>query len=309
MKNANKRILSQAGLLLTAFIWGGGFIVVKSSLDSFSPLWLLAARFAVAALAAPLLFYRRIRHIDKTVLKTGAVSGALIYLGFVLQTVGVRYTTASKNALLTSVYVVLVPFVYWLMIRKRPKPLQIVSALLCFCGIFLLLYNGDFGQFNGGDLLTLACGAVFAVQISYLGLHSKKMDSFALTMVQIWACAAASIICALIFEPGTFPSVIHADMVLSVFYLGFLSTLLAYFIQTAAQKYTHPSGASLILSLECAIGAVLSVLIFRDAFTPMMWAGGALTFGAVVMAQLKNSDAGGEFALPQPAAREVRDDA
>ena len=309
MKNANRKILSQAGMLLTALIWGGGFIVVKNSLDSFSLLWLLAARFSVAALAAPQLFYRRIRHIDKAVLKTGVVSGLLIYLGFVFQTLGVQYTTASKNALLTSVYVVLVPFVYWLMIRKRPKPLQIISALLCFCGIFLLLYKKDFGQFNIGDLLTLVCGAVFAVQISYLGLHSKKMDSFALTMVQIWACAAASVICALVFEPDQFPVVIKADMLLSVMYLSFLSTLLAYFIQTAAQKYTHPSIASLILSLECAIGAILSVLIFRDAFTPMMWAGGALTFGAVIMAQWKNKDPGGEFALPQPREREVRDDA
>ena len=309
MKNANRKILSQAGMLLTAFIWGGGFIVVKNSLDSFSPLWLLAARFSVAAVAAPLLFFRRVRHIDKTVLKTGAVSGLLIYLGFVFQTVGVQYTTASKNALLTSVYVVLVPFVYWLMIRKKPNPLQIVSALLCFCGIFLLMYKKDFGQLNGGDLLTLVCGAIFAVQISYLGLHSKKMDSFALTMVQIWACAAASVICALIFEPRQFPAAISADMLLSVAYLSLLSTLLAYFIQTAAQKYTHPSVASLILSLECAIGAILSVLIFRDAFTPLMWTGGALTFGAVIMAQWKTSDPGGEFAAAKPAAREVRDDA
>jgi len=309
MKYTNKKILSQAGLLLVALIWGGGFIVVKNSLADFSPLWLLAARFIVAAVAAPILFHRRIRHIDKAVLKTGAVSGLLIYAGFVLQTVGVQYTTASKNALLTSVYVVLVPFVYWLMVRKRPNTLQIVSALICFCGIFLLLYNGDFGQFNGGDLLTLACGAVFAVQISYLGLHSKKMDSFALTMVQIAVCAGASVVCAAIFEPGKMPERIHPDMLLSVAYLGLLSTLLAYFVQTAAQKYTHPSGASLILSLECAIGAVLSVLVFRDEFTPLMWAGGALTFGAVIMAQLKNTDAGSEFASPRPAKREVCDDA
>lgn len=291
MKNKNKTLLSELSLLGVAFIWGGGFIVVKNSLDSISPLWLMAARFVVAALAISALFFRKFKYIARGSLFAGMICGVMIYAAFVFQTIGVQHTTASKNALLTTSYVVLVPFIFWIMIKKKPSPTQIIAAVLCFAGIIMLLSNNIFvAQHNReelfGDSLTLICGLLFGVHISLLGIYSNKYDAIVLTIVQMITCAVISLGAALMFEDV--PRQMSGPTIGAILYLGLLSTCLAYLVQTVAQKHTTPSHASLIMSLECVIGSALSVIIFKDVFTPLMWAGSAVTFSSVVLSQRSN---------------------
>jgi len=284
MKSKNKTLLSEFSLFAVAFIWGGGFVVVKQSLDSITPLWLLTARFFVGAAAIVLIFFKKLKLINRRSLLAGIVSGILIYGGFLFQTIAVLYTTASKNALLTASYVVLVPFVYWIMAGKRPAFLQVAAALLCFAGIAMLMYTGTFGGFNKGDLLTLLCGLLFAVQISFLGIYAQKHDTIVLTIVQLATCTVISFAASLLFDRNI-PKTLPLDTTVSVLYLGLLSTALAYLVQTVAQKYTPPANASLILCLECVIGCVLSVILLNERFTPLMWAGSALTVISVLLSQ------------------------
>ena len=291
MKNKNKTVLSELSLLGIAFILGAAFIFVKSSLDSITPLWLMAARFIVAALAISIFFFKKLKLINRGTLLAGVVCGVLIYVAFAFQTIGIQYTTASKNALLTTAYVVLVPFIFWILIRIKPKPTQIIAAVLCFAGITMLMSNNIFGATNGkdelfGDFLTLICGLFFGVHISLLGIYSKKHDAIALTIVQMITCAFISLVAALLFEDV--PRHMSGQTIGAILYLGLLSTCLAYLVQTVAQKYTTPSHASLIMSLECVIGSILSVIIFKDVFTPLMWAGSAVTFASVVLSQRSN---------------------
>lgn len=283
MKFKNKTIISEMSLFMVALIWGAAFIVVKNSLEYISPLWLMAARFFVAAVIISAVFYKKLTLINRSSLIAGAISGLFIYLAFAFQTIGIQYTTASKNALLTSAYVVLVPFIFWVMIKTKPKATQIAAAFSCFAGIAMLMYDGSFGNVNIGDILTLICGFLFAVQISLLGIYSKKHDTIVLTIVQMTVCAVISLAAALLFEDA--PKHMNMQTAGSILYLGILSTCVAYLVQTVAQKYTTPSHASLIMSLECVIGCILSVIIFKDNFTPLMWVGSALTFGSVILSQ------------------------
>ncbi len=287
MKLKNKIYLSELALLSVAFIWGGGFIVVKNSLEALSPLWLMALRFILAAVFLAVIFYKKLKLIDKGSIIAGAVCGIFIYLAFVLQTVGIKYTTASKNALLTATYVVFTPFIFWFFGKKKPKATQIAAAFLCFAGIALLMFDGSFGSVNKGDLLTIMCGLVFAIHISLLGIYSKKHDPIVLTIIQMAACAIIGLAMAVAFDSP--PEKINGQTWMSIVYLGVLSTSFAYLVQTVAQKYTPPSHTSLIMSLECVIGSVLSIIIFKDVFTPLMWAGGALTFGSILLSQYTNS--------------------
>ncbi|NLP47983.1 MAG: DMT family transporter [Clostridiales bacterium] len=290
MKHKNKVLLSQLALLMVAFIWGGGFIVVKNSLETISPLWLMAIRFQIAALSVSLIFYKKIKLINKEILKAGIICGIFIYVAFVFQTVGIAHTTASKNALLTASYVVLTPFTFWLLIKKRPRSYQVFAALLCFAGIFLLIYKGSFEKINYGDFLTLICGLLFAFHISLLGIYSARFDTIALTIVQMGVCALIATLGALVFDD--LPEKLSGATIASVLYLGLLSTSFAYLVQTVAQKHTPPSHISLIMSLESAIGAILSVIIFKDSFTPLMWLGSILTFASVIISQYSHGKRG-----------------
>lgn len=286
MKQKNRAVAADFGLFFTALIWGASFVVVKQSIASISPLWLLAARFTIAALAMLIVFFPRLKKLKFKTFLSGALAGVFVYFGFLSQTVAVQHTTASKNAVLTASYAVFVPFVYWIIKRQRPKLSHIISALLCFAGVALLMYQKDSGFFslNKGDLYTLLCGLFFAIQIAYLGIASKKHDTVLLAVIQMVTCCVISVAAAFAFDmfPTQMPS---GEMWVSIAYLGLLSTFAAYLIQTTSQKYSPPSHVSIILSLECLFGCVLSVIAFKETFTPLMWLGAALTFAAVIVSE------------------------
>ena len=284
MKQKNKVLLSELSLLLVALLWGGGFIVVKNSLNSISPHWLLAVRFGLAALLMLLCFGKHLKKANLRTVLSGITAGGLVYLGFLAQTVGAQHTTAGKNAILTAAYVVFVPFVYWLLKRKKPSGVQVLSAFLCFAGVALLLYKKDMNlsDINKGDLYTLLCGLFFAMHIAFVGVAAKKHDALALATLQMLSCAAIALTVA--FTGGSpMPKTMSMETGLSMLYLGVLSTFFAYLMQTIAQKYAQPTHVSILLSLECLFGCVFSVIIYTDVFTPLMWLGTALAFTAVVV--------------------------
>ena len=110
---------SVIGLLGTAVIWGFAFVVVKNSLDLIPPTYMLAFRFTIAAVVLAAVFCRRLKKLDKIIWQEGAVLGMFLFLSYLVQTIGCQYTTAGKNAFLTAVYVVFVPFLYWIFSKKK----------------------------------------------------------------------------------------------------------------------------------------------------------------------------------------------
>ncbi|MDD4413610.1 MAG: DMT family transporter, partial [Oscillospiraceae bacterium] len=145
MKNQNYMShKASAGLLLTALIWGFAFIVVKSSLDKIGAFYMLAFRFSIATLGLSVIFFKRLKFINRSMLKNGFVLGLLLFIGYALQTIGCKYTTAGKNAFLTAVYVVLVPFLHRLINDQKTKRINIIASLIALLGIGLISLRRDF---------------------------------------------------------------------------------------------------------------------------------------------------------------------
>jgi len=105
-----KSLLADISLFIVAIFWGGGFIAVKDALSSLTPFYIMAMRFGISVIIMLLIFRKKIKLITKNVLKVGVLIGLLLFLGFAAQTVGMKYTTAGKNAFLTGTNVVIVPF-------------------------------------------------------------------------------------------------------------------------------------------------------------------------------------------------------
>ena len=124
--------------LVTAVIWGGAFVVLKDNLNTFQPMTLLAIRFALSAAILSLLFSRRVSRMGRADLKAGFIVGFFLFLGFIAQTYGLVYTTAGKNAFLTTTYVVVVPFMGWALTRRFPGFHAFLSAGLCIAGVAFL---------------------------------------------------------------------------------------------------------------------------------------------------------------------------
>lgn len=277
-------IFADIGLLLVAIIWGGGFIAVKDSLNVITPFYQMAIRFGLSTVLMYIVFYSRVKKINKTQLKNGTIIGVFLFLGFAFQTVGINYTSAGKSAFLTAVYVVLVPFLQWLLLKKKPDNYSLVGAIICLLGISFLTLQGGF-SIGYGDTLTLICAFAFAGQIIAIGKYVESDDPLILTIVQLGVAAILSFIVAIFFEP--LPLNLNLRAVGSIIYLAVFSTTLAFLIQNIAQKYTSSTHAAIILSLESFFGAIFSIMFFKEIFNVMMVLGCGLIFVAIITTETK----------------------
>ena len=215
------------------------------------------------------------------------IIGLLLFAGFVAQTIGMKYTTPGKNAFLTGLNVVMVPFFYWALIKKFPGWQTIVAALLSFVGIGLLtLQNGSIVM-NFGDLMTILCAVFFAIQIIAIGHYAKNMDTMVLATLQMLVAAVLSVISAVLFEPSMPLSNINRGNIYSIGYLVVFSTMIAFLIQNTAQKYTLSTHAAIILCMESVFGSIFSVIFLKEIFSPSMIIGCAVIFVAIILSEVK----------------------
>ncbi|MBU9725314.1 DMT family transporter [Diplocloster modestus] len=279
-------IAASFGLLSAAIIWGFAFVIVKSSLDVIPPVYMLAFRFTIASAGLALIFHKKFRALNKKLWEHGAILGLFLFLSYLFQTIGCQYTTAGKNAFLTTIYVVLVPFLHWIFNKKKPDRYCVIAAFMSVAGIGLLSLQGDLTM-NIGDVLTLICGFGYAIHIVFIDRYTEMEDPVLLTVLQLGFAAVFSWILAPILD-GSFPAgALRPDMIAGMLYLGLLSTMVAFLLQNVGQKYTKPSTAALLLSMESVFGIIFSMIFLGEELTLKMAAGCILIFTAVIMAETK----------------------
>ena len=278
-----KRLLSDFALLLVAFVWGGGFVAVKDALDTVTPMYLMAFRFSVAAVVLYVFFRSKMKSFTKRELVGGSVVGFILFTAFAAQTYGLNYTTASKQGFLTAVYVILVPFMYWALYRRKPANKVFFSSMMTLAGIGLISLQSNF-YLNLGDSLTLLCAFLFAAHIISIEYFAKEMDPIKLAFLQIAVAAVLSLALAPLVE--SFPSGLTTRSYAAIMYLALFSTFACFTIQTVAQKYTSSSHASLLLSFEAVFAALLGVIILNESLTFKMIIGCVLIFISLLIVEL-----------------------
>lgn len=280
--------LASIGLIITAAIWGFAFVVVKDSLDYIGSFYMVAIRFSIAAIGMGLIFFKKLKLIDKKHLLMGAVTGFFLYFAYIVQTVGCFYTTAGKNAFLTTVYVILIPLIAWPLYKKRPGWFVFVAAVMSLTGIGLLALGGnDLGGINRGDLLTLVCGLFYALHILWTEKCNKEGCSVILiTLLQFFFAALFAWLTAP-FADGPFPvaSLGEVKVVGSMLYLGLFSSMVCFSLQNIGLKYVPSSIASLFLSFESVFGVLFSTIFLHEVITVRMIFGCALIFLAILLAE------------------------
>lgn len=280
-----RTLLADASLLFISAIWGLGFAAMKGALESFPPFWLLTIRFAAAALLIALIFWRRMRRIAWEDLRGGMIIGVFLFLGFATQTVGLLYTTASKQAFLTAVYVVLVPFFAWGLKRVFPGMRPFGASALCLLGMAFLTLDlkGDF-VINYGDVLTLICAIFFAGHLLAIERFASHRDPVLLAFGQIATTAVLSLVLAVPLE--AFPTQISSTGFWSMVYCILFPTVVAFVIQNMAQRYTPSTHVSIVLSLESLFGALAGIFLLGEHLSDRMVLGCACIFAAVILTEV-----------------------
>ena len=277
-------------IILATIIWGSSFVVMKTSVDVLPTFWLLAIRFSASAIVLAIVFLPRWKVCDKQYLIGGTVMGFCLFLAYTFQTYGLERTTPGKNAFFTAVYCVIVPFLYWLIAKRRPDKFNVLAAFLCIGGIALVSVTGsNASAFNFGDVLTLIGGFFFACHIVAVSKYSDGRDIFILTTLQFASFAIFSWLGVLFTRTTISPAVFDKDLIFGLIYLVIFSSCGALLFQNIGQKYTAPATAAVLLSLEAPFGVLFSILLTDERPTALMFLGFALIFLAVVCSETKFS--------------------
>ena len=280
-----KSLIADMTLFIVAIVWGSGFVATKVLLDAgIQPFYMMGLRFLIAGVSLGIIFHKKIMKIKKEDILGGLIVGFLLFLAFGAQTVGLQYTTPSINAFLTGVNVVVVPFLYWVITKKRPDKYAFIAAVICFLGTAFISSGGDM-HFGLGEFLSLLCAFLFAGHIVANGHHVEKIGPIVLTFLQMMFAATFSFITA--FSTETFPDVVPNETWMAIAYVGLITTMLAFFLQTWAQNHTSSTKVAIILSTEVIFGALFSVILLGEIITPNMIVGGVAIFIAIITAETK----------------------
>lgn len=277
-------ILSRLALFGAAIVWGSSFFVIKGAVDYLPPATLQAMRFSIGALVLGALFWKKVKRLTRRDWLRGALVGACLGAASLVQNVGIQDTTPGKNAFLTCVYCVIVPFMFWGIRGKRPQARRFVAAFLCLLGIGMVSLTERF-TIGRGDLLTLIGGVLYACHIVAIATAGEDIDPIALSVMQFASAAVLSWVYALLVEGS--PASFDWSVWPQVLYLALASTTLGYLLQVIGQKHASPAAASLILSLESVFGVLFSVLFYGEQMTGRLVLGFAVIFLSVLISEIE----------------------
>ena len=280
--------LAKPMLFAAALIWGTSFVIMKNALDSLPVYALLAIRFTAGAILLSIVCLKKWKDFTVDYLWRGAVVGGFLFTAYTVQTFGLSFTTPSKNAFLTAVYCVLVPFFTWMVVHRRPDRYNISAAVLCVAGVGLVSLNEAL-TINVGDLLTLLCAVFYAAHIVAVEKLSPGKDIYLITIFQFAFAALYSWVFSLTTE--VFPTQALRDpaVFLPLAYLCVMATTVALLFQNVGQIWSDPASASVILSLESVFGVMFSVVCYGDEVSFKMLCGFAIIFVAVLCSETKFS--------------------
>ena len=292
-RSGGRRLLGNALLVLTALIWGMAFVAQRQGMENIEPITFCAARMVLSAVAVSfvaLLAGRRDprpgverRSRNRASLLGGVCAGVFLSLATIMQQMGLVTTSAGKAGFITAMYMLLVPVVNFLLFRKRNTWLVWLAVLVGVAGMYLLCVNEDF-SLTRGDAMVCVCAVLFTGQILCIDQFAPRADPIRLSAVQFTVCVVICGAAAFLLEKPTWEKVASAGI--PILYCGLLSGAVGYTLQIIGQRFTDPTVASLLMSLESVFAAIGGALVLGERMRSRELLGCAVMFAAIVLVQM-----------------------
>jgi len=280
----NQNRLATILLLIGTLFWGMTFVFIKEGTSILNLYNFLSYRFFIAAIVLALLFLKKFKKFNFDILKFGLILGIPLAIGYITQTIGIQYTSASKAAFITGLSVILVPIFLVIINKKLPKLNQIIAVVLALIGLGLLTIS-DSLILNVGDIWCLVCAVSFAIYIIMVGRYTKGRDSILLTFVQLIFVALLTAVISFFSSGFEFPKtyiVWQAILFCSIFATAFM-----YTIQNHFQKFVSEVKAAIIFSFEPLFAAITAFFYLHEILTIKLISGGLLIFIAMILSEFK----------------------
>ena len=274
-----RKWLAVVALFATAAAWGASFTLVKDLVARMAPEPFIFWRFTIAGTI--LLFAAR-RHLTRALLVPGLVLGLFVFAGYLAQTHGLRFISASRSAFLTGLYVVMVPFFQWRS-AGRPRVHVWIASVLAVIGTTVLIGAGFDAAPTFGDLLTLFCAVIFAMHVVYSARWSTSESSAALAGVQVLFVGLAA--GPLVFFAR--PTPWDARLIAIILVTAVVTTAIAFAALMWAQAQVSATEAAVILSFEPVAAAITAYAFEGEPLTGSFAIGAAMILAAMVLSQMR----------------------
>lgn len=294
------RVLAEIGLGMAGVIWGSNFVLVKLALEHMPPLYYLGLRFLVGAVVLAPFAVGRLRRLNRRGWLMGSGIGVLLFLGFALQTIGLRTISPGISGFLTNLYVIIVPLILGLATGRWPSPMVGIGVVVVVGGLSVLSLYGKLGL-GWGEILTVVATVFWAVHILAVAYASNRISAIAVVQLQLTVCAVLSLACAFIFEsPVLFPG---WEAMGAVLWTGVMGGVVAYVLMALGQRHTPPTLAGVLMSLESVFALIVSIAFGYDHLTLRTVAGFILVFAGCTIARIgseRTPEYAAELAPPGP---------
>lgn len=282
--------------MLTALIWGCAFVAQSVSMDYIGPFTFQCVRSLIgSAVLIPVFLLLDVvkkrsgtyqsptRENRKQLWFAGIICGIIMTVAANLQQFGIQYTTAGKAGFITALYILLVP-ILGLFLKKKVSPRLWLCIVLAMIGLYLLSVTEGFSSINKGDFYVMLCAVAFSFHIMAVDHYAPLVDGVRLSCIQFLICGALSGVLMFVFETPDIQGLLKAAV--PILYAGIMSCGVAYTLQIIGQKYTKPTIASLIMSLESVFAVIAGIVVLQEIPTTREAVGCILMFAAIIIAQL-----------------------
>jgi drug/metabolite transporter (DMT)-like permease len=277
----SQRAKAEFLLVVTTFIWGSSFVIVKGALADAAPFPYLSVRFILAGIVMFGVMARG--RLPRATFLPSLVLGVLLFTGYAFQTWGLTLTTPSKSGFITGFSVILVPLIA-LFCGHSMRAANIGGAGLGVLGLYFLVMPSGMASVNRGDVLTLFGATAFAVHIVLVGTYTRRHSFLHLAPGQIMVVAILATL-AIPFAPST-SLYWTGRLIFAIIVTAIFATAFAFGTQVWAQQYTPPAHTALIFALEPVFAALTSRIVTHEHLGGKVLLGSAFILAGMVISEV-----------------------
>lgn len=269
-------------MVIVTIFWGASYTFMMLGLESLEPYNIVALRCTIAFFIAGLIFYKKMKNVNRITLSYAAIQGFLLFIVLVLSLFGLQTTSASNAGFILSLSVVLIPIFTSFLERKLPSHAVIIAILCTLLGIIILTLKESL-VFQKGDILVAIAAIAYAIYLILNSKFTKSVESISYGVYQLGFTALFGIILTFIFETPTLPSTTTSWI--AILGLGVICTAFCFIAQSVVQQYTSPTHTGLIFSLEPIFAAIFAIIFLGELVTIQLIIGGCFILLGNLVAQ------------------------